>query len=82
MRTNLVFTRHSFFFFFLQVSFAPSREPNVKPKDIMLSEVSQTEKVNTVWSHLYVESKVKTKQNKTELIDTLRQGLRMGEVSK
>ena len=31
---------------------------------IMLSEISQTEKTNTVWSHLYVESK------KTELIET------------
>ena len=38
----------------------------------MLSEISQR-KTNTVWSHLYVESKKQneqTKQNENRLIDT------------
>ena len=31
-------------------------------KDIMLSEISQTEKVNTISSHLYVKSRKQNKQ--------------------
>ena len=27
-------------------------------------------KINTIWSHLYLESKKQTKQNKNRLIDT------------
>ena len=37
---------------------------------VMLSEISQTEKTNTEWSHLYVESKKQKKTNKhTKLIE-------------
>ena len=32
------------------------------PKNIMLREVSQTEKTNTVWYHSYVESKAENKE--------------------
>ena len=36
-------------------------------EDIMLSEISQTEKKNTIWFHLYVEAKKINKQNKPEI---------------
>ena len=38
-------------------------------KGIMLCEISQT-RTNTVWFHLYLESKTQNKQNRNRLIDT------------
>ena len=51
----------------------------------MLTEISQTEKENTVWFQLYVESQ--NKQNKNRLIDTenkliAARGVKKGEGNK
>ena len=39
------------------------------PKGIMLSEINQR-KSNTIWFHLYVESKEQNKQNSNRLTDS------------